>query len=104
MSSTCMKVPSDKPMVASARLDGRKSPTLDAAALALEAMSIRDELDRSGCGRTVRPWMAALEFENWSLECCDELNEAAIADDRMKKVSPWADVLTFAELEPWKSR
>jgi hypothetical protein len=48
--------------------------------------------------------MAALEFENWSLGCCDELNEAAIADDRMKKVSPWADVLTFAELEPWKSR
>jgi hypothetical protein len=42
--------------------------------------------------------------KNWSLGCCDKLNEAAIADDRMKKVSPWADVLTFAELEPWKSR
>src|SRR5690348_11569298 len=38
MSSTCMKVPSDRPMVASARLDGRNSPTLDAAAFALKAM------------------------------------------------------------------
>ena len=37
MSSTCMKVPSDRPIVASARLAGRNSPIAGAA---LEAMKI----------------------------------------------------------------
>src|SRR6185437_16844921 len=55
MSSTCMKVPSDKPIVARVRLAGRNSPSTPAAVFALEAMG--QIIRRSGrCGKSGQGW------------------------------------------------
>jgi len=95
-----MKVPSDKPIVASARLDGRNSPTLDAAALALEAMVLFVITVEAAFGEKSGHGWPLRNSKIWSRGYCDHLEKAAITDDRMKKVSPWTDVPTFAELAP----
>src|SRR6185437_5005946 len=84
-SSTCMKVPSDNPIVASGRLAGRNSPKDGVALAAFEAMEFRcDSVEAAVGGSQARDGRGG-GWQAMAVMITKELDEAAIRDDRKNK-------------------
>src|SRR6185437_249692 len=84
-SSTCMKVPSDNPIVASGRLAGRDSPKDWVALAAFEAMEFRcDSVEAAVGGSQARDGRGG-GWQAMAVMITKELDEAAIREDRKNK-------------------
>jgi hypothetical protein len=88
MSSTCMKVPSERPIVASDRLAGRNSPNDGTVVAAFEAMKFPETVVTQSKRLLVKNKAMDGRGEAWIAKIdslARDWNRAAIRDDRKNK-------------------